>query len=670
MSRLLGNLSIRSRLYVGFGILVLFGIGLATVAISQLGTIGTDVGKSINFSANTQRVMDVARLLEVMRKNALRNATTWEDSTVKDFNDSATQVLTLLTESGKATLSETRRASYASMSTQVGSLSTVFGQLAKLTAGAIEDRKTLFAAGDEVTAATLALIKGARAGGDPAILTAAQDVESAVLLVHVANWRFLATHDPKGQETFKTDRRLADEALSALEAKVSGTPIASLIDPARTKLTLYAKSFEDVAGRIDAINKLYEGQFRPQVATLSTELTGVRQSLQADSTATANGATATIDSVTTTQTIAASVAALIGVLLAWSIGRGIVGPITAMTAAMGRLAGGNTTDEIPARDRRDEIGAMAASVQVFKDGMIESERLRAERQAEQARQIERGQKIEASVRAFETNMTGVVDSVASAATELRSTAQSMAATSEETTRQSTTVAAASEQATQNVQTVASAAEELSASIREISQQVTQASTVIQEGVRQTVASNEQVQGLAATAEKIGDVVQIISGIAGQTNLLALNATIEAARAGDAGKGFAVVASEVKALANQTAKATDEIASQIKSIQEATQLAVHSIQGVTQTIEKVSETAATIASAVEEQGAATQEISRNVLQAAQGTQEVSSNIANVSEAAQEAGAAAQQVLASAGELSQNGETLKAQMQAFLREVRAA
>jgi methyl-accepting chemotaxis protein len=221
-----------------------------------------------------------------------------------------------------------------------------------------------------------------------------------------------------------------------------------------------------------------------------------------------------------------------------------------------------------------------------------------------------------------------------------------------------------------VQAVASATEELSASVREIGQQVTQAGSMIQEGVRQTIQSNEQVQGLASTAEKIGDVVRIISDIAGQTNLLALNATIEAARAGDAGKGFAVVASEVKALATQTAKATEEIATQIKTIQEATRLAAHSIQSVTETISKVNETAIAIASAIEEQGAATQEISRNVLQAAQGTQEVSGNITGVSQAAQQTGVAATQVLASAGELSKDGETLKAQVQTFLREVRAA
>jgi methyl-accepting chemotaxis protein len=218
--------------------------------------------------------------------------------------------------------------------------------------------------------------------------------------------------------------------------------------------------------------------------------------------------------------------------------------------------------------------------------------------------------------------------------------------------------------------VASAAEELSASIREIGRQVHQAADIIQKGVRQTVQSNEQVKGLTAAAEKVGDVVKLISDIAGQTNLLALNATIEAARAGDAGKGFAVVASEVKALATQTARATQEIATQIKTIQEATQSAAESIQSVTETIGEVSETATAIASAVEEQGVATQEISRNVLEAARGTEEVSGNITSVRVAARQTATAAARVLTSAGELSGNGEKLKAQVQVFLNEVRAA
>jgi len=279
-------------------------------------------------------------------------------------------------------------------------------------------------------------------------------------------------------------------------------------------------------------------------------------------------------------------------------------------------------------------------------------------------------KINAIAGKLEANVGSIVEGVAAAATELHSTAQAMASTAEETTRQSNAVATASEQATQNVQTVAAATEELSASIREISQQVTQANAMIVDGVRQTARSNEQVQGLTTAADKIGDVVRIISGIAAQTNLLALNATIEAARAGEAGRGFAVVASEVKALANQTAKATEEIAGQIRAIQEATQISAQSIQSVTETIGKISEIATAVAAAVEEQGAATQEISRSVVQAAESTQEVSGNIGLVSQAAQLTGTAAEQVLVSAAELSRSGEALKTQVDGFLSEVRAA
>jgi len=300
---------------------------------------------------------------------------------------------------------------------------------------------------------------------------------------------------------------------------------------------------------------------------------------------------------------------------------------------------------------------MDFAISVYQEAMLED---RAKRQ----------RIVDGLIQSFENNVAVVLGAVSSAATEMRETAQSMSTTSDGTSRQATAVAAASEQATQNVQTVASATEELSASIKEISQQVMQTSRMVGAAVGQAGESNQQVQGLTAAAQKIGEVVKIIADIAGQTNLLALNATIEAARAGEAGKGFAVVASEVKALATQTAKATEEIAGQIRAIQEATQSSAQSIQSISDTIGRVNETATTIASAVEEQGAATQEIARNVQEAARGTSEVSSNIGGVSLAAQETGAAAAQVLSAAGELSRNGEQLKLQVETFLREVRAA
>jgi methyl-accepting chemotaxis protein len=353
-----------------------------------------------------------------------------------------------------------------------------------------------------------------------------------------------------------------------------------------------------------------------------------------------------------------------------TLARGIIRPINGMTKAMQTLANGDTTGEVPARTNRDEIGAMAKSVQVFKDNMIEAERLRAEQQVEQQRQLDRAKRMEASVAEFEKGVGAVVGMVSSASTELKSAAQSMASTAEETSRQSTAVAAVTEEASANVQTVAAAAEELSASIAEISRQVGSSAKIASKAVDDADKTNAQVQALAEAANKIGDVVKLINDIAGQTNLLALNATIEAARAGDAGKGFAVVASEVKSLANQTAKATEEIAGQINAIQSATADSVQAIQGISTTIREINEIATTIASAVEQQGSATQEIARNVQQASAGTAEVSSNIGSVTQAAGETGASAGQVLTAAGELSAQSEKLKAEVDKFLSEVRAA
>ena len=350
--------------------------------------------------------------------------------------------------------------------------------------------------------------------------------------------------------------------------------------------------------------------------------------------------------------------------------RGIVRPIGGMTKAMQTLATGDMTIEVPARANKDEIGAMAKSVQVFKDNMIEAERLRAEQQAEQQRQLDRAKRLVASVAEFETSVGAVVGMVSSASTELKSAAENMASTTEVPSRQSAVVAAKTEEASANVQTVAAATEELSALIGEIGRQVATSAKIAGRAVEDADKTNAKVQALAAAAAKIGDVVKLINDIAGQTNLLALNATIEAARAGDAGKGFAVVASEVKSLANQTAKATEEIAAQITAIQGATSESVQVIEGITEVIREVNEIATAIASAVEEQGAATQEITRNVHQASAGTAEVSANIGGVTQAAGETGAAAAQVLSSAGELSSQSEKLKAEVDKFLADVRAA
>jgi len=363
-------------------------------------------------------------------------------------------------------------------------------------------------------------------------------------------------------------------------------------------------------------------------------------------------------------------AVLLGAVVAWIIGRSITLPLRRIIDVMQALTTGDLSVAVAGTERKDEIGEVARAVAVFKDGLAESARLRDEQEATKLRsEAERRDAMLALASRFETTVGGVVEEVTRSAEQMQTTAQAMTATAEETSRQATAVAAASEQTTQNVQTVASATEELSASISEISSQVGESNRIVGDAVRQAGETNAKVQGLAAAAQKIGDVVRLINDIAGQTNLLALNATIEAARAGEAGKGFAVVASEVKILATQTAKATEEIGGQVRAIQDATAESAAAIESITQTINRVNEISTAIASAVEEQGAATQEISRNIQQAAQGTTEVSSNISGVTLAADETGSAANQVLTSAGKLSRGGAELKAQVGEFLRTIRA-
>jgi len=359
--------------------------------------------------------------------------------------------------------------------------------------------------------------------------------------------------------------------------------------------------------------------------------------------------------------------AILGSIVLFMVAR----PLAAMAGAMGKLAAGDLKVEVTGTERKDEIGLLARAMQVFKDNMTETERLRAEQKAAEARaEAEKRASMNKMADEFEASVKSVVQSVSTQSKDLQSTARSMSATAEEASRQATAVAAASEQASTNVQTVASAAEELSSSIAEISRQVAESTKIAGQAVTDAEQTNAQVQTLAAAAQKIGDVVKLINDIAGQTNLLALNATIEAARAGEAGKGFAVVASEVKSLATQTAKATEDISAQIKEIQSATTDSVRAIQGIGQTIGKINEIATTIASAVEEQGAATKEIARNVQQASDGTGNVSSNIAGVTQAVGKTGAAAGDVLGASRELATQSDALRQQMNRFLSEIRAA
>jgi methyl-accepting chemotaxis protein len=356
----------------------------------------------------------------------------------------------------------------------------------------------------------------------------------------------------------------------------------------------------------------------------------------------------------------------VGIYLVRDVSRGIASIVAPMQA----LGHGDLTAQVPHQGETTEIGAMADTLQVFKQALIAKKAADEAAAVDADAKIERGRRVDGITRDFESMIGEIVETVSSASTQLEASAGTLTATAERAQQLTTAVAAASEEASTNVQSVASATEEMSSSVNEISRQVQESARMAGEAVDQARTTNDRVGELSKAAARIGDVVELINTIAGQTNLLALNATIEAARAGEAGRGFAVVASEVKALAEQTAKATGEIGQQISGIQAATQESVNAIKEISGTIEKLSEISSAIAAAVEEQGAATQEISRNVRQAAQGTQQVSANITDVQRGASETGSASSQVLSAAQSLSGDSKRLKLEVGKFLNSVRAA
>jgi len=361
----------------------------------------------------------------------------------------------------------------------------------------------------------------------------------------------------------------------------------------------------------------------------------------------------------------------VGLFLNWLISRMISRPITHIIGSMTALAEGNSDVDVPAADRRDEIGQMARALEVFRRNALEVERMEQEKiEHEQQAAEEKRAAMAALADQFEAGLMGIVETVSDSSSRMQTTAQAMSSVAEQTRQQASSVASSSEHASQNVQTAASAAEEMSASIGEINRQVSEAAEVSNQANAEALRTNETVRGLADAGNKIGEVIELISGIAEQTNLLALNATIEAARAGEAGKGFAVVASEVKNLATQTAKATEEIGAQIAGMQSATGEAVGAIQSISETIGRIKSITDSISSAVGEQGVATQEIATSTQQAAQGTAEVGSTIGDVAQAASDTGTAASEVLEVAVDLSEHAKSLREQVEGFLRQVRAA
>jgi methyl-accepting chemotaxis protein len=487
---------------------------------------------------------------------------------------------------------------------------------------------------------------------------------SSMLMLRRHEKDFMLRRDAKYvAELKKTAAEFSKSLANAGVEPAIKAEIASKLEKYQADFSAWAAGALEVASYGAAMSKAFH-EIEPVIAE-------VEQSVERMYTTAEAGEAATRASVEKWMLIAFGSAVILVFGLSLLIGRSISKALAAMVSAMTRLAGGEMSAAIPGLGRRDEIGEMAGAVGVFKNNMVEAERLRAEQlEAEQRHAEQRKADMRELANAFEGAVGEIVETVSTAATELEASANTLTQAAERSQSLAIAVAGASEEASTNVQSVSSASEELTASVNEISRQVQESSRVANEAVHQAQKTDSRVQELSQAASRIGDVVELINTIAGQTNLLALNATIEAARAGEAGRGFAVVASEVKALAEQTAKATDEISQQISGIQAATEESVGAIREIGATIGRMSEISSTIAAAVEEQGAATQEISRNIQHAAAGTQQVSSNITDVQQGASETGSASAQVHSAAKSLSSESNRLKLEVGKFLDSVRAA
>ncbi|MEK9281827.1 methyl-accepting chemotaxis protein [Bradyrhizobium sp. ISRA442] len=665
------RLGIRGRLYAGFAALAVVGLTMALVAVWNLRAVQDQVARQSALSDSTARVLEISTHLQAIQRANLRYIYDANEPAMREAAEREAAAIELLQVGAKGTLSEERRKLYNGLIDDIAKMRSLRDNLGDAVNEARTGKASLLPSGDELTVKMGKLVDAARASADEDTAALVADLESRILLVQIANWRFLALRDTKGPANFRTNADRAAQRLAAIEKGSPPAELRAALAPVKTSLGIYKSAFETTSAAMLQADEIYHNNLAPLIVESIGKLKLAETTLKTDYRDSRANAEAVIAGTTSVQEIAGGLAILFGAIVAFLIARSIVGPLTSMTRAMGLLAGGDLEVEVPGRGKADEIGDMAKAIQVFKDSMVETERLRREQAEFEARQAEQRKADMVKLAGqFERAVGEIVDTVSSASGELEASAGTLTATASRAQDLSTEVAAASQEASANVQAVASATEELSSSVSEIARQVQESARIAGEAVSQAIRTNERVGELSKAAARIGDVVELISTIAGQTNLLALNATIEAARAGEAGRGFAVVASEVKALAEQTAKATGEIAQQVSGIQTATEESVGSIREISDTIERLSEISSAVAAAVEEQGAATQEISRNVQQAAHGTQRVSTNIGDVQRGASETGSASSQVLSAARSLSADSSRLKLEVSKFLNSVHAA
>ncbi|HTW28181.1 MAG TPA: HAMP domain-containing methyl-accepting chemotaxis protein [Acetobacteraceae bacterium] len=662
------NVRVATKIYAGFGLVLTLLVAVSLSAWFGLGGVAVTVDQLGKLASRTTAVGAVQESVLLLRQKA-RDFVVGAPSAVKDepgvYRTGMDRIehATRLFDAQRADLLRGVGKTFTAYHADFDGFVKLDGERQRLV------HEELRPAAAKAEAALALAADRARDAGQFALADRARLAERDLLRAETKVENFVARrYLPAGiaapAEAARGAIDTAGKAADALATAAGRDAAASVVH--------YAAAFDRIVAvmteRDAKIHEALYGSLGPAMQRVIIRFNAELQSAQARQGGAARDLIARTKLVTA---IAVGVALLIGIAASLILARMVARGLGQLSGVMARLAKGELAVEVPLVRNGDELGRMARAVEVFKTGMVEAERLRnTQQEAERRAEAEKAAALRTMADDFEGSVSGVVAAVSTASGEMQNSAARLSATAEEARRRSGAMAEASERASSNVQTVAAAAEELASSIREITRQVGESAHVTRQAVAETDRTNGHIQGLATAAQRIGDVVKLISDITSQTNLLALNATIEAARAGEAGRGFAVVASEVKALAGQTARATEEIAAKIAEMQGATATSVESVQLIATTISRVDEIATTIAAAVEQQAVATQEIARNVQEASSGTTDVSRNIAAVTRAADETGGASTQALEAADRLMAQSDALRLQIDKFVGRIRAA
>jgi methyl-accepting chemotaxis protein len=652
---------LRTRIYLGFGFLVALLLGIAAFGSYGLSTVGLEIGKMDATARNVRRVEEIVTRLEVVRRGLTRYRIDADDGAQHDVTAAIASAANLLTEAARTSLSEDRRKMYNGIADRLRTTSAQSDHFASLIGSGVAERKTLLETGTILDRAATHLAEAADADGigtGPAIAA-----RGAVRSAEVASLRFLATLDPDLLASFKEARIAASQALSAMGNPGSpGTEAA--VQAVVASLGSYTATFDKTSAELIEGDALYAGQIRPAIHDMQEVAARALESLSSAFDAASHDANSLASGTFIEQLSLSAAGTVIGIILALLMARSIIGPVRGMTVAMTRLAAGDTASEVPARDNTDEIGEMARAVEVFRLQAIENVRLGLEGEQEKAAKERRQTAMDRYTQDFGASVSGVMESFVSSAAAMRRAASEANDGARQTRLSTSSTVEGAAASARDLNSVAAAAEEMAVSINEISKQVAHVTTSVSEAVDRATETDSKVAGLSEAADRIGDVVRIITDIAGQTNLLALNATIEAARAGEAGKGFAVVAGEVKALASQTARATEQIGAQIVAIRGATSEAVTAVREVRAAIGRVETVATAIAAAVEEQAAATREITNSVQMVTTTTSTAAEAMREVLAIAENTDAGSAAALRAAEEVGQTADRLRTEMTDFL------